>query len=175
MILFSFLRLPTTIIVYLIPLYYSIIQLTRNPAKSPKTMGVYSESLPFVFSSIYLPLFSYMVSESFVYFLLVLYGFFSSTLIFNSWSSRIFPRKVFWDRPIVPTDYSDFKEFLSKQIKLAPVWWILRLGILSAIVMEDLIPNVDLLQDQYFNQELQSHYRNHEFLMTYNLKSASIP
>ena len=52
---------------------------------------------------------------------------------------------------------------------------MLCLGILSAIAMEYLIPNVYLLQDQSTKKELQSHYRNHEFLMTCNLKSASIP
>ena len=54
MILFSFLMMPKTIVVYLLPLAYPILQQTRNPAKLPKTVVVYSKSLPFVLPASYL-------------------------------------------------------------------------------------------------------------------------
>ena len=94
MIILSFLLMPMTIGVYMLPFAYSILQLTINLANIFKTVGVYSKSPPFVFPSSYLMLPTYMMSESFVSFLLILSGFVSRTLIVNTWASRFFPHKL---------------------------------------------------------------------------------
>ena len=112
--------IPTTIVIYLVPFAYSILQLTRNPDKPPNTVGVYSKPLPFVFSYCYLLLSTYMMSVSFVSFLLILSIFVSSTLILNSWESILFPRKVDQSRLILPTDCNKTKDFLPKPTKLVP-------------------------------------------------------
>ena len=149
---FSFLTIPTTIIMYLLPFSYYIFQLTRNPAEPPKTVGVYSKYIPFVFPASYLLIYTYMMSASFVSFLLIISGFVISTLIFYSWVSRLFPRKLGRASLIFPTDCNDPKAFLTKCTKLSPVQRLIRLGLLSAIFMADSIPNVDLLQYQSFKK-----------------------
>ena len=83
MIIFSFLTMPTTIMLYLLPLTYSIIQLTRNPANPYNTVGVYSKSLNFSFPSFYLLLSTCMMSAFFVSLFMILSGFFISTMIVN--------------------------------------------------------------------------------------------
>ena len=109
MIILSFLKMTMTIVVYLLPLAYSILQLTINLAKPSKTLGVYSKSLHFVFLGSYIMVLTYMISASFVYFLTILSVFVSNTLVFNTWVSIFFPCKVFQARMIVPTDYDDPK------------------------------------------------------------------
>ena len=90
---------------------------------------------------------TYMISASFVSFLLILSGFFSKNMVLDSWESRLFPRKVVWARPIVPTDNEEPNNFLPKLTKLSPGRRMLRLGLLAAIEMEYLIPNDGILQD----------------------------
>ena len=174
MIELSLLIISTTILVYLTPLDYSILQLTINTAKPPKTVGVYSKSLPFELPSSYLLMSTYMMFEYFVSFFLILPEFVSSILILNSSVLRLFPLKVFWARPILPTHYNNPKEFISKYIQLAPGRWLIRLGLISAIAMKYSIPYVDLLKYQSFKKELWSNRGNHGFLMAGNLKSTTI-
>ena len=83
------------IVVYLLPLAYSILQLTENPAKPSKTVGVYSKYTPFIFPSSYLRLLNYMMLASFVFFLLILSVFVSITLTVNTWASRLSHAKWF--------------------------------------------------------------------------------
>ena len=120
-----------TIMLYLLPLAYFILQLMINTSKPPKTLGIYSKSLPFAFPDSYLLISTYMMSSSFVSLLLVLSVFVSSTIIVNPWASIFFPRKVVWSRPVVPTDYDDPKEFLPKRTKLSSGWRLLLLGLLA--------------------------------------------
>ena len=86
--------MPTTIVVYLLPFAYSILQDTINKAKPSKTVDVYAKSPPFSFPASYLLILTYIMSAYLVSFLLFISGFVSSTLVVNPWDSRFFPLKV---------------------------------------------------------------------------------
>jgi hypothetical protein len=68
----------------------------------------------------------------------------------------------------------DPKEFLPKRSKLAPGRRLLRLGLLAAIAMADSVPNADLVTDKDLKRSLRSHRGSHGYLMTANLKDASL-
>ena len=72
MALISFLTMPTTILMYLPPLDWPNIQLTRNPAKPPKTVIFYYKYLPSTFPASYIIVLIYMMSASFLSLLLIL-------------------------------------------------------------------------------------------------------
>ena len=64
--------MPTTILMYLPPLDWPNIQLTRNPAKLPKTVIFYYKYLPSTFPASYIIVLIYMMSASFLSLLLIL-------------------------------------------------------------------------------------------------------
>ena len=136
-------------------------------------MDVYSKSLPFVFPASYLLISTYIMSVSFVSFLLIIFVFVNSNMIVNPWASRFFPRKVFWAGPIVPTDYDYPKEFFPKCTNIAPGRRLLCLFLLAVITMTDLVSNLGLLQDRYFKKDIWSRCLNHRFLMNGDLNSSA--
>ena len=143
--------------------------------KASQDCGCLLQVSPFTSTiQLYIMLSTYMISASFVSFLFIISVFVIRNIILNSWASIFFPRKVVWARPIVPTDYDNPKYFLPKRTKLAPGRQLLRLGLQAAIEMADLITNVYLLQEKYFNKDIQSYHENHGFLMTGNFNSDSI-
>ena len=144
--------ITTFIVLYLIPLAYSILQLTKKPANPSYNVDVFSKSFPFASPVSYLLLLTYMVSESFVSFLLILSEFVISTLILYPWASILFPRNFIRARPIVPTDYEDPNEFLLKCTKLVPGRKLIFLGLLATITMPD-----SLIQEAWYR--LQGWYK----------------
>jgi hypothetical protein len=121
----------------------------------------YSPSFPFAYPASDLILSAYMLSASFVGFLLSMSGFYPSVVY-----SPALPAKL--------ENVYELHQFLPKRSKLSPGRRILRLGLLAAISMADSIPNIELLQDKSLKHDLRRHRGSHGYLMTANLRTDAI-
>ncbi len=133
--------------------------LNSKPMLKAKTR--YSPSYPFAFPSSDLILSAYMLSASFVGFLLSLSGI----------HLHVLPSL---DLPVTIDNVKDLHQFLPKRSKVSPGKRLLRLGLLAAISMADSIPNIELHQDKALKHDLRRHRGSHGFLMTANLRSDTL-
>jgi hypothetical protein len=114
------------------------------------------------------------MSASFVSFILALSGLIASMLTVSPWTESILPKRVPEAAPENFYDYKDSSQFLPKRTKLAPGRHILCLGLLAAVAMADSIPSIDLQAKKHFKKSVRSSRGRHGFLMTANLKDATI-